>query len=221
MRASEDTFESVNSVDADIGLVETRIAEIEEQRARLDQDIREAKYDEQIRGKTVMIRQREADRDRINAELSALNRQADSRAQLGIKRSGLQSKTSQIGASWVINDDRTETYRYFSRISSHSVRFRELVGSELEAVSMEEKISLAIGRKDREVQEAESSASASDRNLSKLQTSLNIAKSTLKDRSDELSRLEKAIRDGLKESDKATVEEAIEDADMQLKFLRE
>jgi len=99
MRASEDTFESVNSVDADIGLVETRIAEIEEQRARLDQDIREAKYDEQIRGKTVMIRQREADRDRINAELSALNRQADSRAQLGIKRSGLQSKTSQIVAS--------------------------------------------------------------------------------------------------------------------------
>jgi len=99
MRASEDTFESVNSVDADIGLVETRIAEIEEQRARLDQDIREAKYDEQIRGKTVMIRQREADRDRINAELSALNRQADSRAQLGIKQSGLQSKTSQIGAS--------------------------------------------------------------------------------------------------------------------------
>lgn len=121
----------------------------------------------------------------------------------------------------MINDDRTETYRYFSRISSHSVRFRELVGSELEAVSMEEQISLAIGRKDREVQEAESSASASDRNLSKLQTSLNIAKSTLKDRSDELSRLEKAIRDGLKESDKATVEEAIEDADMQLKFLRE
>ena len=86
---------------------------------------------------------------------------------------------------------------------------------------MEEKIALAAGRKDREVQEAESSSSANERNLSKLQTSLNIAKTTLKDRKDELSRLEKAIRDGLKESDKSTVEEAIEDADLQLKFLRE
>ena len=86
---------------------------------------------------------------------------------------------------------------------------------------MEEKITSAAGRKDREVQDAESSASASERNLSRLQTSLSITKTTLKDRSDELSRLEKAIRDGLKESDKATIEDAIEDADLQLKFLRE
>ena len=108
-----------------------------------------------------------------------------------------------------------------SSVSSHSVRFRELTGSDLEAESMEEKVTLAAGKKDREVQEAETSASASERTLSKLQTSLNIAKTTLKDKSDELSRLEKAVRDGLKESDKATVEEAIEDADLQLKFLRE
>lgn len=86
---------------------------------------------------------------------------------------------------------------------------------------MEEKITSAAGKKDREVQDAETSASASERTLSKLQTSLNIAKITLKDKSDELSRLEKAVRDGLKESEKATVEEAIEDADLQLKFLRE
>ena len=106
-------------------------------------------------------------------------------------------------------------------VASHSARFRELVGADLEAESMEEKITLAVGRKDREVQEAESSASAHERNLSKLQTSLNIAKSTIKDKSDELSRLEKAVRDGLKDTDKATVLEAIEDADLQLKFLRE
>ena len=99
IRASEDAFESVTSVDADLGLVETRIAEIEEQRARLDQDIREAKYDEQIRDRAVAIRQREADRDRISSELSALNRQADSRAQLAIKKSESQAKTRQIGAS--------------------------------------------------------------------------------------------------------------------------
>ena len=99
IRSSEDAFESVNSVEADIGLVETRIAEIEEQRARLEQDIREARYDEQIRDKSVSTRQREADRDRINSELSVLNRQADSRAQLSIKRGEIQMKTGQITAA--------------------------------------------------------------------------------------------------------------------------
>jgi len=221
IRVSEDAFESITSVDTDIGLVQTRIAEIEEQRARLDQDIREARYDEQIRDKAVTVRQREADRDRVTPELSALNRQADSRAQLAIKRGELQSRTSQIGASYVISRLDFEADIRSRSVSTQAVRFRELVGSDLEAESMEEKITLAVGRKDREVQEAESSASANERNLSKLQTSLNIAKATLKDKADELSRLEKAVRDGLKESDKTTVEAAIEDADLQLKFLRE
>ena len=80
---------------ADIGLVETRIAEIEEQRTRLDQDIREGRYDEQTREKAVAIRQREADRDRISSELSALTRQADSRAQLGIKRTDFENKSDR------------------------------------------------------------------------------------------------------------------------------
>ena len=99
VRVSEDAFESVNTVDADIGLAETRIAEIEVQRTRLDQDIREAKYDEQIRDKGVAIRQLEATRDRLSSELSGLNRQADSRAQLAIKKAESQAKTRQIGAS--------------------------------------------------------------------------------------------------------------------------
>ena len=99
IRSSEDAFESVNSVDADVALIENRIAEIEDQRARLDQDIREARYDEQLRDKAIAIRQREADRDRVSSELSSLNRQADSRAQLAIRRTELQSKTSQIEAA--------------------------------------------------------------------------------------------------------------------------
>jgi DNA repair protein RAD50 len=86
---------------------------------------------------------------------------------------------------------------------------------------MEEKITLAVGRKDREVQEAESSSAASNRNLSQLQTTLNIAKRALKEKTDEMSRLEKALSDGMKDSEHGTVEEAIEDAESQLKFVRE
>lgn len=43
-------------------------------------------------------------------------------------------------------------------------------------------------KKDRELQEAEAAASASNRTLSQLQTSVNIAKQTLKSKRDELAR---------------------------------
>lgn len=82
-------------------MVETQITDLEDAKSRLETEIREAKYDERIRDKTVSIRQKETDRDRANGELSALNRQADSRAQLSIKRNELTSKNSQVTASSV------------------------------------------------------------------------------------------------------------------------
>lgn len=86
---------------------------------------------------------------------------------------------------------------------------------------MEEATASAATRKDREVQDAEASAAAAERSLSQLQTSYNIAKRTLKEKSDELSRLEKQLRDGLKESDKDSVEDAIKEAETEIKLIRE
>jgi len=96
---AESNFSSVSSVEAQVQMVETQITDLEDAKSRLETEIREAKYDERIRDKTVSIRQKETDRDRANGELSALNRQADSRAQLSIKRNELTSKNSQVTAS--------------------------------------------------------------------------------------------------------------------------
>lgn len=49
------------------------------------------------------IRQKEGERDKIQGELSVLNRQADSRAQLAIKRNELRSKHGQVEASYVFS----------------------------------------------------------------------------------------------------------------------
>lgn len=168
-------------------MLESKIAEIEEQRAKLEADLQAAKYDEQIRDKIAAIRQKEADRDKVNGELSALNRQADSRAQLAIKRGELSSKDSQIAARQVF------PHAYYGRhiretrgiakcdsVSSHASRFKELVDADLDAETMEEKITSAVGKKDRDLQEAEVAASASNRTLSQLQTSINIAKQSLR-----------------------------------------
>ncbi|KAK4689016.1 DNA repair protein RAD50, partial [Tremellales sp. Uapishka_1] len=195
VRVAESNFDSVTSVDADISIVENQISDAQGQLDRLDQELSEARYDEQIRERSTTIRQKETDRDKINSELSALNRQADSRAQLSIKRNELQTKKASIEAT----------------VSSHSARFVELVGEELNANSMEEKVIMAAGRKDRELLDAETAASAFNRNLSQIQTSVNISKQSLKDKKFEVQRLEQEIRDALEGvEDASTIAEAIE-----------
>ncbi|GFZ50594.1 Hydrolase acting on acid anhydrides [Saitozyma sp. JCM 24511] len=201
IRAAESTFDTVSSLDAEIEMLEANIARTEEQQAQLEAEIRELRFDEKIREKAVEIRQKEAERDKISAELSALNRQADSRAQLAIKRNEMGSKQGHVAAS----------------VASHGQRFKDLVGSDLEAETMEEKITAAIGRKDRELQEAEAAASASNRNISQLQTSLNIAKQSLKTNSDEAKRLEKVLTEALG-TDYTSIEEAMKVTDEEIVF---
>nr|XP_018262086.1 DNA repair protein RAD50 [Kwoniella dejecticola CBS 10117]OBR84244.1 DNA repair protein RAD50 [Kwoniella dejecticola CBS 10117] len=204
IRSTEASFDSISSLDAEISILQGKLAENEEQRSRLETEIRDSRYDEQIREKAMLVRQKEAERDKINSELSALNRQADSRAQLTIKRNEVGSKSAQVESS----------------IATHSARFKELVGSDIEAETMEDKIALASGRKDRELHDAEASSAAANRNVSQLQTSLNIAKSNLKAKKDELSRLEKSVRDGLAaaETEKTTVDEAVAEAAEEVDF---
>lgn len=95
----EATFDSVSSVDADISVLANDIEASEQRRDRLDEEIQEAKYDQQMRERGTAIRQKEVEKDKINAELSALNRQADTRAQLSIKRTEIESKNAQVDAS--------------------------------------------------------------------------------------------------------------------------
>lgn len=98
-------------------------------------------------------------------------------------------------------------------IASHSQRYKELVGSDPEAESMEEKITLALGwvetlvcirihltiyrKRERETTEAETSAAAASRSHSQIQTSLNIAKQNLKSKRDEMSRMFLCHHDGM------------------------
>lgn len=101
IRQMEASFDSFSSVDADISVLENDMTATETRRDGLEQEIQDARYDEQMRERRATVSQKEAERDKLNSELSALNRQADTRAQLAIKRSELESKNAQILASYV------------------------------------------------------------------------------------------------------------------------
>lgn len=102
IRQMESSFDSFSSVDADISVLENDISSTETRRDSLEQEIQEVQYDEQMRERKSTVSQKETERDKLNSELTALNRQADTRAQLGIKRNELESKNAQILASYVL-----------------------------------------------------------------------------------------------------------------------
>lgn len=99
IRHTEASYDSVSSFDVEIELLENKIKEINDAQSRLAADIVEARYDEQIRDRAAAIRQKEGERDKVQAELSALNRQADSRAKLALRRDELKTKEGSVQAS--------------------------------------------------------------------------------------------------------------------------
>lgn len=98
----ERSFDSFSSVDADISVLENDVSSLETRRETLEQEVQEARYDEQLRERRSAVGEKEAMREKLNGELTALNRQADTRAQLSIKRSELESKNAQVEASWIL-----------------------------------------------------------------------------------------------------------------------
>ncbi|GMK53777.1 hypothetical protein CspeluHIS016_0103630 [Cutaneotrichosporon spelunceum] len=205
IRNMEQSFDSFSSVDADISVLENDVSSLETRREALEQEVQEAGYDEQLRERRSAVGQKEAAREKLNSELTALNRQADTRAQLSIKRSELESKNAQVEAS----------------VQNHSARFKELTDCDLQPKTMEEKVTQAASRKDRELQETESAAAAKERTLSQLQTSTNIAKQSLKARSDELTKLERAFSDVLQEAEQSSVDDGIKECETEIGILKD
>lgn len=125
----EASFDSVSSVDADISVMENDIAVTSGRRDRLEEEIQAARYDEQIREHNASLRQKDLDKEKLDAELHALSSQASSRAELAMKRSELETKTGSMQAS----------------MQTHSARFKELVGSDIDPETMEEKVTTTAG----------------------------------------------------------------------------
>lgn len=80
----------------ELELNQNKLTELEADLSKFQAEITDAKYDEKINQKGLLIRQKELERDNISAELAVLNRKADSRAKLDLQRNELEGKNSQI-----------------------------------------------------------------------------------------------------------------------------
>lgn len=82
-------------------MLQERITDLTNAQARLDKEIREAKFDEQIRDKRNAIAQQDAEKEKLGNELVALNKQASTRATLEVLRGSAKEKDGVIKASYV------------------------------------------------------------------------------------------------------------------------
>ncbi|WVO14305.1 hypothetical protein L204_101937 [Cryptococcus depauperatus] len=181
---AEDEYHSFFDPSAEIDILLNKIKELTSDYDELQNQIREAKYDEQMREKGLSIRQKDLERDKISAELAILNRKADSRAKLDLQRRDLDNKKAQIE----------------NLLTSYAVKFWEYVNEDIYKIDLDEiedKAVGAISRKDRELTQEESAASASNRELSQLHTSIGYLKGNLQDIEAEATDLQATIKQEL------------------------
>ncbi|WVQ84355.1 hypothetical protein IAT38_006507 [Cryptococcus sp. DSM 104549] len=202
IRHSEATFDSITNPSVELELVQSKLTGLEADRTKLADEIAVARYDEQIQSRLSAIRVKETQRDDINSELSMLNRKADSRAKLDLQRREMEGKNVTVK----------------KQLEAHSAKFKELIGSDIDPDTMEDKISLAINKRDRKLTEAEAAASAAGREHSTLQGSINIAKESMEKNKAEAKSMERKIRDALQKSglESTTIEDAMTEANVEI-----
>ncbi|OWZ73899.1 hypothetical protein AYX14_00623 [Cryptococcus neoformans] len=181
IRTSEATFHSISNPSVELELNQDKLTELEADLSKFQVEIADAKYDEKINQKGLLIRQKELERDNISAELAVLNRKADSRAKLDLQRNELEGKNSQIS----------------TLLKTHEAKFRELVEADIHDVKpedIEDKVISAISRKDRDLIQEENGASALNRDYSQVQASLSRAREELAIKKREIHNMQREIQ---------------------------
>ena len=82
-------------------MLQERIDELTNAQDRLDKEIKDAKFDEQLKEKRNAIALQDVEKEKLGNELVALNKQASTRATLEVLRSGAKEKDGNIKALYV------------------------------------------------------------------------------------------------------------------------
>lgn len=174
----------IAALDEDLRLAESQIVEV---RAELDR----ADWDATLREQNHSMRTTEDKIDAVNQEISAGNRQADTRAKLGLLR---------------VEHKRRETSLQ-NLINAHQGTFLEITKKDLSMRSMDSDIRLAMSINEAEVEEADEANAMAGKEVSHLEAQISVNKEQLKKKRKE----ESSLRDAISEvfEDPATADEEL------------
>jgi DNA repair protein RAD50 len=93
---AERTVDASHNVSTDLKTLEADIEEKKSRITKLQVEIKATNSDQKLAQNAAKARDMEDQRERLNAEMTSLSRQADTRARLDIKRSELKSKQTEV-----------------------------------------------------------------------------------------------------------------------------
>lgn len=87
---------NARSSEAEVATLKQSIGDIEKNRSNLAEENKRENFGEKLRLKNQSVKEAEGKRDQLHAELASLNRQADTRAKLAIKRAEVSKGETSI-----------------------------------------------------------------------------------------------------------------------------
>ncbi|UZJ57177.1 hypothetical protein CBS101457_006497 [Exobasidium rhododendri] len=209
-RLKERVREMQQDVDAmaitalDVQTAEKEYADLVAQGTEMTNAQAAANYDGKIRNKNEEIRRMDEQREVVTNELNTLNRQADFRAKLDMKRKSAEQK-------------RVESNALLER---HADALYRVTGKQVNGEDAESDVNEASNSKEKELKIKERAESESSKQLQHVETTMTFAKRQLKEKETQANQIEKEIQEVL-EGEFTHLDDAIEDADKECRLSRE
>lgn len=164
----------------------------------------EANYDGKIREKNDAIRKMDEQREDVTGELNILNRQADFRAKLDMKRKSAEQKKGEADAL----------------LDRHSEALTQATGKIVTGLEAERQVNEAISAKEKELANKERAEQESNKRLQHTESTLTFARKQLKEKETQANVIDKEIQQAL-DGEFKQLDEAIQDAEREAKICRE
>lgn len=160
--------------------------------AAAQKEFEEAKYDENIRKKNSEIREKDDLREERTSEINLLNRHAELRASLALKR---QQATTR----------RNNAQDLFER---HKTSLAERIRPDMQLNEVEYEVGRALSKHEKRLEELEAANSDKNRQLQQVESAISFARKQLKSKQEAAAELQQAVQ-AILSPDFDTAEEAV------------
>jgi DNA repair protein RAD50 len=164
-----------------------------------------ANYDGKIREKNDEIRKMDEQREDITSELNTLNRQADFRAKLDMKRRSAEQKQTEAN----------------SLMERHRDALKKATGKDVNGEEAEQEVQEAVAAKEKTLETKERAEQESNKKLQHIESTLTFSRKQLKEKESQADAIDKEIRAVLDGEDFTQLDDAIADAERESKICRD
>ncbi|SNX82468.1 probable RAD50 - DNA repair protein [Melanopsichium pennsylvanicum] len=179
VKRAQDELDAYALSNADIEAAERDRDSLSAKVAAAQKDFEEAKHDEHIRKKNSEIREKDDTREERTSEINLLNRHAELRASLGLKKQ--QASTRKSNAQDL-----------FDR---HAFSLNERVRADMNIKDVEQEVGRALSKQEDRLQKVEATNAEKNRELQQVESAISFARKQLKSKQEMASELQKTIQD--------------------------